>query len=94
MTIVHTDKKSLGAYDKATGRLILVCINTKQDDQEITVDFKSLLNCRCKIKPVRTSGSISDGEHWSELDSFISQGGELNYSLKGNSVTTFIIERM
>jgi O-glycosyl hydrolase len=94
MTIVHTDKKSLAAYDKAADRITLVCINTKQDDQEITVDFKSLLNCRCKIKPVRTSGSISDGEHWSELDSFISEGNDFSYSLKGNSITTFIIERM
>ena len=94
MTIVHTDKKSLGAYDKDTGRLVLVCINTKEKSEEITVDFKQFLKCECKIKPVRTSGSLSDGEHWAELESFISQEGELNYSLKGNSVTTFIIERM
>lgn len=94
MTIVHTDKKSLAAYDKAADRIILVCVNSKEADEKITADFKSLLNCRCKIKPVRTSGGISDGEHWAELESIISEGGTFSCSLKGNSITTFVIERM
>lgn len=93
MTIVHTDKKSLGAYDKKTGRIVLVCVNTKEKDEEIKADFKTFLRCRCKINPIRTSGSINDGEHWSELGSFTAQDSEFTYTLKGNSVTTFIIDR-
>lgn len=94
MSIVHTDKTSLGAYDKTSDRLVIVCVNSKSDDEEIKIDFKSFLNCQCKITPVRTSGSISDGEHWAELESFISEGGDFSYNLKGNSITTFIIERV
>ena len=94
MTIVHTDKASLGAYDKATDRLVLVCVNSKAKDEEFSADFKNFLSCKRKVLPVRTSGSISDGEHWNVLDSFISEDNSFTYTLKGNSVTTFIIDRV
>lgn len=94
MTIVHTDKASLGAYDKTTDRLVLVCVNSKAKDEEISADFKNFLSCKRKVLPVRTSGSISDGEHWNVLDSFISKDNSFTYTLKGNSVTTFIIDRV
>ena len=93
MTIVHTGKTSLGAYDKATDRLVLVCVNSKAEDEEISIDLKNFLSCKRKVLPVRTSGSISDGEHWNVLESFISEDNSFTYTLKGNSVTTFIIDR-
>ena len=94
MTIVHTGKTSLGAYDKATDRLVLVCVNSKAEDEEISIDLKNFLSCKRKVLPVRTSGSISDGEHWNVLESFISEDNSFTYTLKGNSVTTFIIDRV
>ena len=93
MTIVHTDKTSLGAYDQKTGRLVLVCVNAKESDDEIAVGFHTFSREMRKITPIRTSGSISDGEHWNELACFEVQGNEFSYTLKGNSVTTFIIDR-
>jgi O-glycosyl hydrolase len=94
MTIVHTDNTSLGAYDKDKNRLVLVCVNSKENDEEISADFKTFLSCKCKIIPVRTSGSITDGEHWTELPSFTSDSGEFTYTLKSGSVTTFIIDKV
>ena len=93
MTIVHTDKSSLGAYDKNTGRLVLVCVNTKAQDEEISGVFHSFDKEMRKITPVRTSGNIKDGEHWNELETFNAKG-EFTYTLKGNSVTTFIIDKI
>ena len=93
MTVVHTDKKSLAAYDKSSDKLVLVCVNTKEKDEKISTNFKSFLNCPCKITPVRTSGSITDGEHWKELPCLTAQTGEFSYNLKCNSVTTFIIQK-
>lgn len=94
MTIVHTDKSSLGAYDKNTGRLVLVCVNSGIADEEATVLFHTFVRGMRKITPVRTSGSVNEGEHWKELESFKAQGNEFTYTLKGNSVTTFIIDRV
>lgn len=94
MSIVHTDKKSLGAYDKNSGRLVLVCVNTKAQDEEISVAFHTFDKEMRKITPIRTSGSIKDGEHWNELGSFTVQENEFNFTLKGNSVTTFIIDKI
>ena len=93
MNIVHTDKSSLGAYDKKTGRLVLVCVNAKADDKEIKANFHTFTEKMRKITPLRTSGNIKDGEHWKELEAFDAQG-EFTYTLKGNSVTTFIIDEI
>ncbi len=93
MTIVHTDKKSLAAYDRISGKMILVCINCKADDEKVSVFFHSFFRGLRKISPIRTSGSIKDGEHWKTLPGFFAEGNEFTYTLKGNSVTTFIIER-
>ena len=91
MTIISTDKKSLGAYDKNTGRLVLVCINTKSKDEKIEASFHTFGQEMRKITPVRTSGSIEKGEQWKELEAFNAKD-DFNYILKGNSVTTFIID--
>ena len=93
MSIVHTDKSSLGAYDKNTGRLVLICVNTKAEEEEISVSFHTFDEGLRKITPIRTSGSITDGEHWNELPSFTAENGEFTYTLKGNSVVTFVIDR-
>ena len=94
MSIVHTDKTSLGAYDKETGRLVLVCINKKAKDEDVTASFHAFQSEMRKITPIRTSGDIKDGEHWNELPSFTAEENEFTYSLKGNSVTTFLIDKV
>ena len=93
MTIVHTGKNSLGAYDKETGRLVLVCINTKAQDENINIDFHTFLREMRNVSVIRTSGNIESDEHWNELPSFAAEGNEFTYTLKGNSVTTFLIDR-
>ena len=92
MTIVHTDKTSLCAYDKTTDRLVLVCINTKAQSENISALFHSFSKKCRKVTPIRTSGNVKDGEHWNELPSLVVDSNEFTYTLKGNSVTTFIIE--
>ena len=93
MTIVRTDKKSLAAYDKTTDRLVLVCVNPKEEREDISAVFHTFSReCR-KITPIRTSGNITDGEHWHELPSFTADNNEFTYTLPGNSVTTFIIDK-
>ena len=92
MNIVTADKNSLGAYDEKNSRIVLVCINTKAENEEVSVAFHTFERAMRKITPVRTSGSIKDGEHWNELASFTAEGNEFTYTLKGNSVTTFLID--
>ena len=94
MTIVNIDKKSLAAYDSDTGRLVLVCVNTKTEDEDIKASFCTFSRESRKVSVIRTSGTMEDGEHWNELPSFTADDNEFTYSLKGNSVTTFIIDRL
>lgn len=92
MTIVNIDKRSIAAYDKSAHKLVLVCVNPKGKEVEVKISFPSFARYDRKVTPIRTSGSIADGEHWKELPSFNSVGNEFTYNLIGNSVTTFIIE--
>ena len=94
MTVIHTDKSSLGAYDKNTGRLVLVCINVKEKDESITAVFNTFSKGMRKITPIRTCGNIKNGEHWNELPSFTTDNNEFSFSLKGNSITTFLIDEV
>lgn len=94
MTIVNIDKRSVAAYDKETNRLVLVCVNPKAKDENVSVAFHTFSRSLRKITPIRTSGSIAYGEHWEELPSFTADGNEFTYTLQGNSITTFIIDRV
>ena len=93
MTIIHTGDTSLAAYDRISGRIVLVCVNYKEREEDIKASFGCFFRSKRKVTPIRTSGSLKDGEHWNELESFTAEGNEFTYILKGNSVTTFIIER-
>ncbi len=91
-TIIHCDSHTLGAINNETGKLTLVCVNDKKADVIKTFDISEFKNTSGKVRAIRTSGSLKDGENWCELPCFDFTEGKFNYTLKGNSVTTFIVE--
>lgn len=91
-TIIHVDSLTLGAINSATGRITVVCVNDKKTATEKRIDFSEFKNAKSTIHVVRTSDSLIDGENWAQLPSFTVESGCFTYSLKGNSITTFIIE--
>lgn len=92
MTIIHTGKSSLCAFDKKNNSLSLVCVNSKKADSFVNIDFSSFGIPFTRVKAIRTSGSMKDGEHWAELGTQKIDGNCFDFTLKGNSITTFIIE--
>ena len=44
-----------------------------------------------KICPIRTSGSIENGEHWNQLESSVLTENIFETELKENSITTLVI---
>ena len=90
-TIIHTSKTTLGAISKDKNTLTLVAVNKNSRDKELTIDVSDFKQHGI-IKAVRTSGTMADGESWSELKSISFDSPIITLPLKGHSVTTFIIK--
>ena len=90
MKIILTDKRSLCAYDEE--RLVIVAVNPKERDEEREFLFESL-GSYSSARAVRTSGDIKSGEHWTEVSCHTLGESSIITSLKGNSVTTFILTK-
>lgn len=93
MTIIHTkDAHSLAAIDKKSGKLVIVTVNTKEVDEQVTFSIDGTDIAGKTASCFRTSGDIKNGEHWSQLPEINLHKNALTISLKGNSVTTFVIK--
>lgn len=93
MTIIHPKSRhALAAYDKATGKTVLVAINPKANEQQRIYSFSDIPLEGKAVRVIRTSGSLRDGEQWAEVDSFTAQSDCITTRLAPNSITTFIIE--
>ncbi len=93
MTLLHMNSDhAIAAFDEKTGKTIIVAVNPKAKMRTRSYIFEHISLEGKKVTAVRTSGSISEGEHWAEVDSFTARGNCLCAKLMPNSITTFIIE--
>ncbi len=91
-TLIHTDTNSLAAYNSEKQQLVIVAVNGAETDVEHFFDLSQFAAIGKTAHVIRTSGSLVDGEHWTELPDVSMDKTGLFTSLKGNSVTTFIID--
>lgn len=92
MTVIHTDNnRFLAAYDKKSGKTVIVAVNDKNQEENVSFSFNGIDTENKTVRSVRTSGDKIFGEHWNELPQFYINGN-FNISLTANSITTFIIE--
>lgn len=93
-TLITTgDASTLVAYDAAGKTLTIVAVNTKGKDKDFYFEFDGY-RAEGEAAVIRTSGSLKDGESWAELPKVETLGNGLAYTLKGNSITTFVIENV
>lgn len=93
MTIVKTkDKHTLAAYDRKSGKTVIVALNTSSEKLKVKYNFDSLNLKGESFKAYRTSGSIKDGEHWKEIGEIPVEDFSFSAELKENSITTFVCE--
>ncbi len=92
MTIIHTnDRHTLAAYDKNNNKTVIVAVNTQQTDENITFALKDIITKNDTVSVIRTSGNMEKGEHWTKLSEIAIVDSSFTATLKGNSITTFII---
>ena len=91
-TIITGGDNSVAAYDSEGKKLVIVATNTNGDDKSVDFNLESFSAVGSKVKVIRTSGSVSNGEKWAELDPIDTYGKGFIATLKANSVTTYIVE--
>lgn len=87
--LIKVDNRAIACYDKKKKKIHIVCVNDKAEDLEISFKLDDFTLSDERIKAVRTSGSLSDGEQWSELDAIKAEDNGFTATLKGNSITTY-----
>ncbi len=92
MTIIHTkDNNTLSAFNKNTGEIVIVAVNTNNSAIECTFSLDGFSKSYTHAVPIRTSGRLNDGEQWNKLPSVTIVDNSFSVQLKSNSITTFIV---
>ena len=81
----------LAAKDKSGRCITVVCSNSTSVSQNLNVDLSDFGKKRGSIEGYRTSGTVSDGEHWTPTGKSRFSDSVVRIILAPNSVTTFII---
>lgn len=89
--LLTIDDDSLAAYDKENKCLTVVSVNASAENITVDFDLSKFAEIGGSVNVVRTSGSIENGEHWAEQEDISAYETGFVAELKGNSITTFII---
>ncbi len=91
-TLISTeDYYTTAAYNEQDEQLKIVAYNTSEADREVSYDLSSFAKTGTTADVIRTSGDMQTGENWAKLDSISVDNAKLNVTLKGNSITTFVV---
>ncbi len=93
--IVRSGTNTLAAYNPKNGEYTVVALNADADDQIWEFDFSSLERKISSITAIRTSGDMGGGENWcdvTESDNIKISGSSFTASVKGYSITTYLIK--
>lgn len=93
-TIIHCGGDSLAAYNPKDKSLSIVIINKSDKDKKANISLSQFDSVGDTVHATRTSGSMENGEHWSPLDDIYTYGKGFVTDIKGNSVTTFVVENV
>ena len=91
-TIIASSPTTLAAYNKDSGDIKIVAVNTDGVTKDYTFDMSAFTKVGTDARVIRTSGSINGGEHWADVGTATVADKVFNYKLPANSVTTFVIE--
>lgn len=87
--IIHCGDNSLASYNEKDGTLSIVVVNTEKEDVAFDIDVSEFCFNGGKVKVIRTSGNMENGENWKVLPDMCVENGRICGKLKGYSVTTY-----
>lgn len=92
MTIIHSGKNSLSAYNKDTNEVVCVVVNSQIEDKNTEISLNGFSNSFTEYKAIRTSGNLEKGEKWANAESGTVKQNSILTTVKKHSVTTYIFK--
>ncbi len=89
MTIIASSSNTLAAYDKKTGKIVIVALNNDSGDKDVTFDLRDFSKTGSKVNVIRTNAS---SEKWAKLDDINVTNKQFDATLKSKTITTYVIE--
>lgn len=96
--IIGSDNEDvLVAYDPKGKKAVIVAMNTEAEEKTCKFDLSAFAGMGGEITAIRTSGSRANGENWADVSAHVGMEADIagkNFvaALRGNSITTFIVE--
>lgn len=91
-SIISGGENCLAALDKENSKLVIVVTNTEAEAVSIKFDLSMFDTVGTEVEVIRTSGDMKTGENWAESEPLTTDGKGFKAELKGNSVTTYIVD--
>ena len=93
-TIIASSNNSLAAYNKKTGDIKIVALNSTSSDQLYTFDLSSFTSVGDTVKEIRSNNLTGDSaEHWATITGEATLANKkITTTLKAGTVTTYIVE--
>ena len=93
--LIRMKGPAVAAMNAAGDALTVVIVNQEEDEKTAFLDLSSFGDTfppGSRVRAIRTSGSMMEGEHWAELTETATEGDGCTVVLAPYSVTTFLIE--
>ncbi len=90
-TIIESGDNTVAAYDKKTGKIVIVAVNANGKDKSCRFDLSDFANVGSSVQVIRTSGDLETGENWAKLSDIKTNDKCFTANLLANSITTFVI---
>ena len=92
-TIIASSSNTLAAYNKKTGDIKIVALNTSGSDMPYTFDLSAFDKIGTGVKEIRTNNATgTSAEHWKEIsDEATLSGKSINTTLKAGTLTTYVV---
>ena len=93
--LIEMSGSAVAALNRDGDALTVVCIHAEEREWEVKLDisrFGNLFPDGSRVRIIRTSGSMAQGENWAELPESTVSGGCVTALLPPFSITTFLVE--
>ena len=90
--IAVSDTYTTASYSASDGQIKIVTYNPYAADREVEFDLSAFELPGTTVSVTRTSGDYAEGENWAQLEKLQVVDGRLRTAIKGNSVTTFVVD--
>ena len=90
-TMLKTSDKTVAAYDPKGNQLVIVATNDG-GQRDLEFDLSEFGAVGDSVKVIRTSGTMSNGEHWKEVGTIATNDNGFKATLAPLSITTYIVD--